>query len=156
MLFGVYVYCPSVITWVSFITGYSLSVFLSGRYLSVCYLACVYQLLVTVCHVLLVGLCPCIVGYCLLVFAFAVFIIRYRLSVILGSVHMLLGLCPAIVGTVCLFVVGGLCSNITGYCLPFTLMVFVHTLLDYYTWKQLSILHTWNTETGNTYLFIIF
>ena len=80
---------------------------LLGRYLSVCYLACVYQLLVTVCHVLLVGLCPCIVGYCLFLFAFAVFIIRYRLSVILGSVHMLLGLCPAIVGTVCLFVVGG-------------------------------------------------
>ena len=83
MLFGVYVYCPSVITWVSFITGYSLL----GRYLSVCYLACVHQLLVTVCRVLLVGLCSCIVGYCLFVFAFAVFIIRYRLSVILGSVH---------------------------------------------------------------------
>ena len=127
-----------------------------GRYLSVCYWACVYQLLVTVCRVLLVGLCPCILGYCLFVFTYAFFIIRYRLSVILGSVHMLSGLCPAIVGTVCLFVVCGLCPYITGYCLSLSLMVCVHTLLDYYTRKQLSILHTWNTETGNTNLFIIY
>ena len=124
---------------------------------------------------MLLGLCLSIVGYCLpcvvgwfmsmhywlLSIRFCLcflhyFIIRYRLSVIVGSVHMLLGLCPTIVGTVCLFVVGGLCPNITGYCLPFTLMVCVHTLLDYYTRKQLSILYTWNTETGNTYLFIIY
>ena len=44
-----YVYCPSVITWVSLITGYSLSIVVGGRYLSVCYWVCVHQLLVNVC-----------------------------------------------------------------------------------------------------------
>ena len=104
--------------------------------------------------VLLVSLCPCIVGY--FVFTFAFFIISYKVSVIVGSVHRVLCLCPSIVGycrTICCWrfisllywllsarYLNGMCSYIVGD----------------YTQKQLPILYTWNTETGNKYMFTIY
>ena len=89
-LFGVYVYCPFAITWVSFTTGYRPCVvgwfmpmpcwslcywviypslldkyvlYCWVGYLSVCYWVCDHQFLVTVCRVLLGRLCLLSIRY---------------------------------------------------------------------------------------------
>ena len=56
-----------------------LCLYLLGRYLSVCYWACVYQLLLTV--------CPCVVGWFMSIHYYKVsFITGYSLSIIVGKV----------------------------------------------------------------------
>ena len=83
-------HCPSVVTWISFITGYSLSIIAPYIIVFVSINCCLLSV-----RVLLVGLCPSIVGYCPSI------IKRYPYYWTQSIIHYCwVGICPYVIGFV--------------------------------------------------------